>query len=57
MRFSVQLRNQMFVKGYKLLCFAEKIGKDIIKKICKIASSKYSQTLLNHAKQAATDVL
>ena len=30
MRFSVQLRDQIFVKGYKLLCFAEKIGKDII---------------------------
>ena len=57
MRFSVQLRDQIFVKGYKLLCFAEKMGKDISKNICKIASGKYSQTLLNHAKQAATDVL
>ena len=57
MRYSVQLRDQIFVKGYKLLCFAEKMGKDISKNICKIASGKYSQTLLNHPKQAATDVL
>ena len=38
-----------FVKGYGFLSFARNIGKNI--------SSEYSQKLLDHAKQFATDVL
>ena len=38
-----------FVKGYGFLLFARNIGKNI--------SSEYSQKLLDHAKQSATDVL
>ena len=38
-----------FVKGYGFLSFARNIGKNI--------SSEYSQKLLDHAKQSATDVL
>ena len=43
--YSVQLRDQIFVKGYRFLSFAKKMGK---------YSRKYSQKLLDHAKQSAT---
>ena len=45
-RYSVQPRDRMFVKGYRLLSFAKNRGKDIGKNIKKILSSKYSQKLL-----------
>ena len=55
MRFSVQHRDQIFVKGYGCLSFAENMGKNIGRNISKNLCSKYSQKLLNHAKQSATD--
>ena len=51
--YSIQLRYQIFVKGYGFLSFARNMGKNINKNL----SSKYSQKLLDHAKQSATDVL
>ena len=56
MRYSVQPRDRIFVKGYGFLFFAKNIGKNIGKNISKIFSGKYSQKLLDHAKQSATDV-
>ena len=43
----------MFVKGYGFLSFNKIMGKNN----GKILSSKYSQKLLDHAKQSATDAL
>ena len=54
-RFSVQPRDQIFVKGYGFLSFARNVGKNFGKNISKNLSSKYSQKLLNHAKQSAAD--
>ena len=51
--YSVQSRDQIFVKGYGFLSFARKYGKNISKSL----SSKYSHKLLDHAKQCATDAL
>ena len=45
----------MLVKGYGLLSFAKNMSKNIVKNISKILNSKYSQTLLDHAKQSGTD--
>ena len=45
-RYSVQPRDRMFVKGYRLLSFVKNRGKNIGKNIKKILSSKYSQKLL-----------
>ena len=56
-RYSVQLRDRIFVKGYGFLSFARNMGKNIGKNISKILSSKYSHKLLDHAKQSATDPL
>ena len=51
--YSIQLRYQTFVKGSGFLSFVRNMGKNINKNL----SSKYSQKLLDHAKQSATDVL
>ena len=42
MRYSIQPKDQIFVKGYGFLCFAKNMGKNL--------SGKYSQKLLDHAK-------
>ena len=55
MRYSVQLRYRIFVKGYRLFSFAKNMGKNIGKNISNNLSGKYSQKPLNHAKQSATD--
>ena len=55
--YLVQLRDWIFVKGCGFLSFAKKMGKTIGKNISKSLSSKYSQKLLVHTKQSATDVL
>ena len=50
MRYSVQPRDQIFVKDLGSLSFAKNIGKNIGKNISKNLSSKCSQKLLDHAK-------
>ena len=52
MRYSVQPRDRIFVNGYGFLSLAKNIGKNISKTL----SGKYSQKLLDHAKQTAADV-
>ena len=56
-RYSVQLRDWIFLKAYGFLSFARNVGKHIGKNISKNLSSKYSCKLLDHAKQPATDTL
>ena len=53
--YSVQQRDKIFVKGYEFLSFAKNIGRNIGKIINKNLSGKYSQNLIDHAKQSATD--
>ena len=57
MRYSVEPRDRIFVKGYGFLSFAKNKGKNIGKKINKNLSSKYSQKFLDHTKQSATVAL
>ena len=57
MHYSVQPRDQIFVKGYGFLSFAKNIGKNIGKNICKNLSGTYSQKLLDQATQSVTDAL
>ena len=52
----VQLRDRIFVKGYRFLYFLE-TWKKIGTKISKQLSSRYSQKLLDRAIQSATDAL
>ena len=44
--YLVQPRDRIFVKGYRFLCFAKNIRRNISKNL----SSKYSQKLFDHAK-------
>ena len=48
-RYSVQPKDQIFVKCYEFLSFAIKMGKNL--------SGKYDQELLDHAKQSVTDAI
>ena len=50
MRYSVQPRDRIFVKGYGFLSFAKNMSKNIGKNKNKNLSGKYSQKLLDHAK-------
>ena len=55
MRYLVQPRDRIIVKGYGFLSFTRNMGKNIGKKASKNSSDKYSQKLLDYAKQSATD--
>ena len=56
-RYSVQPRDQIFVKGYGFLSFTTNISKNVGKNISKDLSGKCSQNLFDHAKQSPTDAL
>ena len=45
------------MKGYKFLSFAKCIVQNISKNVSKNLSHKYTQTLLDHAKQSTIDAL
>ena len=53
MRYPVQPRDQIFVKGYGFLPFAKNMGKNIAKNISKNLSGKDRQKLFDHTKQSA----
>ena len=54
-RYSIQPRDRIFTKGYKLLPFAKNIGRNIDKNISKNLHGKYSQKLIDHGKQSVAD--
>ena len=49
MRYSIEPRDRIYVKGYGFLSFAKNMGKSL--------SNKYGQELLNSAKKSTTDVI
>ena len=49
MRYSIEPRDRIYVKGYELLSFAKNMGKSL--------SSKYGQKLLDIAKKSTTDAI
>ena len=55
MQYSVQPRDQIFVKGYGFFFFAKNISRNIGENISKNLGGKYSQKRLYHAKKSATD--
>ena len=57
MRYSVQPRDRIFVKGYGFLSFAKKLGTNIVKNISKNLSSKYSQKYFDYPRKSITDAL
>ena len=49
MRYSIDPRDRIYVKGYGFLSFAKNIGKNL--------SNKYGQKLLDSAKKSTTDAI
>ena len=56
-RYSIQPKDQIFVKGYRFLSFTKIRGRNIDKILSKNISRKYSQKLVDHAQLSATYVL
>ena len=48
MRYSIEPRDRIYVKGYEFLSFAKNIGKNL--------SGKYSQKRFDRAKKSTTDI-
>ena len=57
MRYSIEPKDQIFVKGFGFLTFAKYMSKNIGKNMSKKLSGKYTQKPLDHAKQSAADAL
>ena len=49
MRYSIEPRDRIYVKGYRFLSFAKNMGKSL--------SNKYGQKLLDSAKKSTTDAI
>ena len=49
MRYSIEPRNRIYVKGYEFLSFAKNIGKNL--------SNKYSQKFIDTAKKSASNAI
>ena len=49
MRYSIEPRDRIYVKGYEFLSFAKNMGKSL--------SNKYGQKLLDRAKKSTTDAI
>ena len=49
MKYSIEPRDRIYVKGYGFLSFAKNMGKSL--------SNKYSQKLLDSAKKSTTDAI
>ena len=49
MRYSIEPRNRIYVKGYGFLSFAKNTGKSL--------SNKYGQKLFDSAKKSTTDAI
>ena len=49
MRYSLELRDRIYVKGYGFLSFAKNMGKSL--------SNKYGRKLLDSAKESTTDAI
>ena len=49
MRYSIEPRDRIYVKGYGFMSFAKNIGKNF--------SNKYSQKIIDTAKKSATDAI
>ena len=49
MRYSIEPRDRIYVKGYRFLSFAKNMGKSL--------SNKYDQRLLDNAEKSTADVI
>ena len=57
MLYAIELRDQIFVKGYGFFSFAKNMDRNLGKSMSKNLSGKYSQKLLDHAKKSTIDAI
>ena len=55
--YSVESRDQTFVKNYRFLSFSKNMSKFIGKNLSENLSNKYCQKLLDHTKKPAIDAI
>ena len=56
MRYSIESRDRIYLKGYRFLSFAKNMG-TYVTKVAKNLSNKYVQKLLDSAKRSKTDAI
>ena len=56
MRYSIEPRNRIYVKGYGFLSFAKNMGTHATK-VTKNLSNKYDQKCLDSAEKSTTDAI
>ena len=56
MRYSIESRDRIYLKGYRFLSFAKNMG-TYATKVAKNLSNKYVQKLLDSAKRSTTDAI
>ena len=56
MRYWIEAKNRIYVKGYGFLSFAKNMGTHATK-IARNLSNKYSQKLLDSAKKSTADAI
>ena len=56
MRYAIETRDRIYIKGYGFLSFAKNMGAHATK-VAKNLSDKYSQKLLDTAKKSTTDAI
>ena len=56
MRYSIERRDRIYVKGYRFLPFAKSMGRNA-NKVAKSLSNKYGQKLLDSAKKYTADAI
>ena len=56
MRYSIESRGRIYLKGYRILSFAKNMG-TYATKVAKNLSNKYVQKLLDSAKRSTTDAI
>ena len=56
MRYSIEPRDRIYVKGYGVLSFAKNMHRHA-NKVAKSSSNKYGQKLLDSAKKSTTDAI
>ena len=56
MRYSIEPRDRIYVKGYRFLSFAKTMGRHA-NEVAKSLNNKYGQKLLDSAKKSTTDAI
>ena len=57
MRYSIEPKDRIYVKGYEFLSFAKNIGKSLSNKYAATSATNVAQKLIDSAKKCKTDAI